>query len=98
MNEWLIAAYNEGVLGEKETGLPFSKWGGAEYIEALAGMIAAREGFGALLARGIAAAAREIGPAAEALARSVVLTRANETRDYDPRPVPAAARLSPTDQ
>ena len=78
-------------------GLPFSKWGGTEYIEALLAMITAREGFGALLARGIAVAAREISPAAEALARSVVLTRANETRDYDPRLVPAAGLLYATE-
>jgi aldehyde:ferredoxin oxidoreductase len=98
MNEFLMAAYQQGVLTERETGLPFSKWGGPEYIEALLDMIANRQGFGAVLAKGIAAAAKEISPAAEALAQSVVLTRANETRDYDPRLVPAAGLLYATEQ
>ena len=48
-------------------------------------MIAGREGFGDILARGMAYAARSIGDRAVALMNRYVSTRSQEARDYDPR-------------
>ncbi len=85
MIEWLIRCHKEGVLTEKDSGLPLSKIGSAEFIEELTRKIAFREGFGDLLAGGTIKAARSIGGRAEELISYSVLTRANELRDYDPR-------------
>jgi aldehyde:ferredoxin oxidoreductase len=82
---WLIDCYREGLLGERETGLPFPKVGSAEFIEKLTYMIAHREGFGDVLARGISQAAELIGGHAGEISRRYVATRADEAKDYDPR-------------
>jgi aldehyde:ferredoxin oxidoreductase len=83
--EWLMICYEEGVLREDDTGLPLSKIGSAEFIEVLTRKIALREGFGDLLARGTMKAAGEVGVKARELLNNVILTRASETKDYDPR-------------
>jgi aldehyde:ferredoxin oxidoreductase len=67
MIEWLQACYREGIIGEKETGLPLSKVGGPEFIEELTRKVAFREGFGAVLAEGVIAAAAAVGPRAQEL-------------------------------
>jgi aldehyde:ferredoxin oxidoreductase len=85
MIDWLDKCYREGILPEKETGLPLSKIGSVEFIEVLTRKIAFRDGFGDLLARGMIKAAEQIGKKAPELLSNSILTRANETRDYDPR-------------
>jgi aldehyde:ferredoxin oxidoreductase len=95
---WLALCYREGLLGEEETGLPLSKIGSAEFIEKLTRMIALREGFGNLLAAGTLQAAEAIGPRAVELTGLEVSTPAGETRDYDPRLIPANALLYATEQ
>ncbi|HJX13134.1 MAG TPA: aldehyde ferredoxin oxidoreductase N-terminal domain-containing protein [Dehalococcoidales bacterium] len=85
MIEWLIRCYKEGVLGEKDTGLPLAKIGSPEFIEALTGMIARREGFGDVLARGTVIAAEALGGRAAELISYSVMNRTNEIKDYDPR-------------
>lgn len=95
---WLALCYREGILGEEETGLPLSKIGSAEFIEKLTRMIALREGFGELLAAGTLRAAESIGPRAVELTALEVSTPAGETRDYDPRLIPANALLYATEQ
>ncbi|CAB1065767.1 Tungsten-containing aldehyde:ferredoxin oxidoreductase (EC [Olavius sp. associated proteobacterium Delta 1] len=82
---WLSSCYQEGVLREEDTGLPLSRIGSAEFIEELTRKIALREGFGDLLARGTINAAARVGSKAQQLLSASILTRANETRDYDPR-------------
>ena len=82
---WLIACYKEGLLTEKETGLPLSKAGSAEFIEVLTRKIALREGFGDVLAGGIKKVAESLGKKAQTLLSEYIATRANETKDYDPR-------------
>jgi aldehyde:ferredoxin oxidoreductase len=82
---WIIECYKEGLLTEKETGLPLAKAGSAEFIEILTHMIAFREGFGAILAQGFDKAADTIGPRAKDLMFKFVATRAREAKDYDPR-------------
>jgi len=85
MIEWLDACFQEGLINERETGLPLSKVGSPEYIEELTRIIAFREGFGDILSRGIIPAAAVVGPKAEALLPRVVATRGGEKKDYDPR-------------
>jgi aldehyde:ferredoxin oxidoreductase len=97
MIEWLAACYAEGILHEKNTGLPLAKIGSAEFIEILTGKIALREGFGDVLAQGTLKAAAQVGKRAQELARTSVLTRASETKDYDPRLVLTNALLYATE-
>jgi len=85
MIEWLGNCFNEGVLNEAETGLPLSKIGSLEFIEALTSKIAGREGFGDVLAMGTLKAAEKIGKRAAELTHASILTRSGELREYDPR-------------
>ncbi len=62
---WLVRCYKSGVLGEEETGLPFSKIGSLEFIDALLRKIAFREGFGDILADGTIKAAEKTGKGSE---------------------------------
>ncbi len=94
---WLYLCYREGLLGEEESGLPLSRFGSAEFIEELTGKIARREGFGEVLAKGPVRAAEKIGARARELTSEVVATYAGETRDYDPRLIPANALLYATE-
>ncbi len=98
MINWLALCYREGILKEKETGLPLSKIGSAEFIEKLTRIVSFREGFGDLLAAGTLKAAEAIGPKAVELTALEVSTPAGETRDYDPRLIPANALLYATEQ
>jgi aldehyde:ferredoxin oxidoreductase len=83
--DWLAACYREGVLRDEDTGLPLSKIGSAEFIEALTRKIAYREDFGDLLSQGTLKAAEWVGGKAPELLNVHVITSAGETRDYDPR-------------
>ena len=85
MIEWLNGCRKEGLLSEEDTGLPLSKIGSPEFIEALTRMIAYREGFGDLLARGTIKAAASVGKRASELVSWSVMNRSNEVKDYDPR-------------
>ena len=60
----LEKCYQEGILNEKETGLPLSRIGSLDFIEVLTRKIASREGFGNILAEGILRAAERIGKGA----------------------------------
>ena len=83
--EFLEGCYQEGLLDEKKTGLPLSKIGSEEFIEKLIRQIALKEGFGAILARGVVAAADAVGPKAKEMLPRIISTRAGEKKDYDPR-------------
>ncbi|HSW57041.1 MAG TPA: aldehyde ferredoxin oxidoreductase N-terminal domain-containing protein [Dehalococcoidales bacterium] len=82
---WLIDCYKEGVVSEKESGLPLAKAGGPEFIEALVACVARRQGFGEALAKGLNYAAATLGPRAEEILARWISTRSAEARDYDPR-------------
>jgi aldehyde:ferredoxin oxidoreductase len=75
--EWLLRCHAEGVITEAESGLPLSKVGSLEFIEALLDKIISGREFGALLAKGALRAARERGSAARELFR--------HNDPYDPR-------------
>jgi aldehyde:ferredoxin oxidoreductase len=62
---WLHHCFKKGILSEDETGLPLSKIGSLEFIEALVDMITHKKGFGELLAQGTRRASIEKGKAAE---------------------------------
>jgi len=85
--EWLKSCFEAGIITEKQTGLPLSRIGSLEFIEALLRMTAMRQGFGELLARGPEAAARELGD--EALARF------SHNDPYEPRYCTINTLLSP---
>jgi aldehyde:ferredoxin oxidoreductase len=57
MINWLYDCYQANILTEKETGLPLSKIGTAEFLEQLLYSIAYRKNFGELLAEGLFRAA-----------------------------------------
>ena len=82
---WLGQCYEAGILSDKETGLPLSKIGSAEFIETLVRKLSYREDFGDILARGTLKAAEYVGKGSQQLISSGIITRAGETRDYDPR-------------
>jgi len=63
---WLQACYASGYLTKKETGLDMSELGSRAFIERLVGMIAARKGFGAILAEGLLRALETLGDEAKA--------------------------------
>jgi aldehyde:ferredoxin oxidoreductase len=54
MIEWLYLCRKSGALTEAETGLPLGKIGTREFLETLLNKIARREGFGDILAEGMA--------------------------------------------
>jgi aldehyde:ferredoxin oxidoreductase len=64
--EWLYACHQSGSLTEAETGLPLSRIGTREFLEKLLRSIACREGFGDVLAEGLARAADKVSAQARA--------------------------------
>jgi aldehyde:ferredoxin oxidoreductase len=94
---WLADCYREGVISEKETGLPLGKIGSAEFIQTLTKKLALREGFGDILSRGAMKAAAKIGGRARELLSDAIISKANETRDYDPRLIPTNGLLYATE-
>lgn len=91
--DWLSFCYKNGILTDTNTGLPLSKMGTPEFIEILTAKIALREGFGDLLSKGTIAAAEAIGGEAKKHIGDFVATRNSETKDYDPRLIPATALI-----
>lgn len=61
---WLMRCARTGVLGDADTGLPLTKLGTLDFMEALIKQICSRQGLGALLAKGVDKAAAELGPKA----------------------------------
>jgi aldehyde:ferredoxin oxidoreductase len=68
MINWLYACHNAGALTEADTGLPLAKIGTQEFLEKLLYSVAHREGFGDILAEGMARVATAEGVSAEARA------------------------------
>jgi aldehyde:ferredoxin oxidoreductase len=85
MIAWIDRCHEAGILSDEETGLPLSKIGSAEFIETLTRKLAFREGFGDILAQGTLKAAEYVGKGSEKLLEPLLASRANETRDHDPR-------------
>jgi len=77
-----MEAYEKGLLSREDTGGIDLVWGDAGAMIATIHAIARREGLGELLARGVRAAARQLGPGAEACAIHV---KGMEIPYHDPR-------------
>jgi aldehyde:ferredoxin oxidoreductase len=75
-------AFERGLISAADTEGIELRWGDAEAVIAMIDKIARREGIGDLLAQGSRAAARELGPEAEALA---VHVKGLEVPYHDPR-------------
>ena len=67
MIDWLYDCHQAGCLTEQETGLPMSKIGTREFLEKLLHSIAYREGFGDILAEGMARVRGKVSGKAQAL-------------------------------
>jgi aldehyde:ferredoxin oxidoreductase len=67
MVSWLYACHNAGALTEAGTGLPLSKVGTLEFLDALLHSISYREGFGDVLAEGMARVGEKVPEAAAKL-------------------------------
>jgi aldehyde:ferredoxin oxidoreductase len=94
---WLIDCYHEGLISEEQSGLPLSKAGSAEFIEALTRKISLREGFGDALAKGTLTAAATLGEKAKELTSRFIATATSETKDYDPRLILTTALMLATE-
>jgi len=66
MVDWLYTCYKDGVLTERDTGLPLSEIGTRDFLEKLLHSIAHREGFGDILAEGLVRARDLVSPEARA--------------------------------
>jgi aldehyde:ferredoxin oxidoreductase len=82
---WLLKCYQAGILTEENTGMPVSSIGSLEFIQALAGNIARREGFGDVLARGIFKAADALGSKAKEQLGQWMHGRTGTPYPYEPR-------------
>ncbi len=85
MIKWLDRCYEKGLLSEEETGLPLSRLGSSEFIEALVRKVSLREGFGDILAAGTIKAAELVGRGTGELIGDSITTTTNDLAMYDPR-------------
>jgi len=92
--DWLYACYQSGVLTEQETGLPLSKIGTREFLEKLLHSIAYREGFGDVLAEGLARVREKVSDKARALFSHFVAT-IGQNDLFPPRAFVVTALLYP---
>lgn len=84
MVKWLTACHSEGILTDESTGIPISKAGSMEFMEALVRKISLRDGFGDTLAEGIYRAADSVGSkAVEMIADRAY--KAGQLCSYGPR-------------
>ncbi len=83
-----IECFENGLISAEQTGGIELRWGNAEAIVEMVRLIGRREGFGAVLADGVAKAAQRIGQGSEQYAIHV---GGEELPMHDPRRVPSAA-------
>ncbi len=65
---WLEKCHQAGIISEKDAELPLSAMGSLEFLERMFDKISRREGFGKVLAEGVARAAPLMGSASEKIA------------------------------
>ena len=80
-----VSCYEDGILTKAETGGLELRWGNSEAIVAMLERLARREGFGAVLADGVAKAAERIGRGSEKFAMHI---QGQEVPMHDPRYTP----------
>lgn len=91
----LQAFVGAGIVTEEETGLPISKVGSREFIEAMAKKVALREGFGDILAQGPAKLVQQLGPEAEKIRANLPFNEYGTYLYYCPRSYITTALLYP---
>jgi len=96
MTLWLYRCLRAGILDDRKAGIPISKLGSLEFIEALTRKVALREGLGNLLADGVLAAAESVGPASAELIRPF-LSKGGQPNITDPRLYTACELLHATE-
>lgn len=84
MLNWLEQCHQAGILND-DSGIPFSRMGSEEFIDALIKKMSFREGFGDILAQGIIRASKIIGKGSGHLRSAATLMRSGESFEYDPR-------------
>jgi aldehyde:ferredoxin oxidoreductase len=67
MMDWLYACMQQGLISEKELGLPFDEIGNKNFFDVFMQQLVQRTGFGDVLAEGVMRAARSIGRGADRL-------------------------------
>jgi aldehyde:ferredoxin oxidoreductase len=82
---WLEKCLEQGILSEKETGLPISRMGSLEFINGVLEKIARREGFGAVLAEGSVRAAALYGNQSRAIVNDFLTSSGRPARTYGPK-------------
>jgi aldehyde:ferredoxin oxidoreductase len=92
MMKWLSRCRHAGILTDENTGIPLSKVGSWEYMEALITKMSLREGFGDVLAQGIQRAADIVGQGAQELVADYV-SKAGHLLTYCPRTFPVHGLL-----
>jgi len=85
MIAWLMRCFQGKILTEENTGIMFSKMGTLEFIQTLLEKISFREGFGDLIAQGIARAADSVGDAAHEQLANWFNYRTGTVYPYEPR-------------
>ena len=84
MMMWLGRCYAKGILNDTITGMQIMQAGSIEFIEKMARMIALREGFGDVMAKGTIKAAESLGTKAREQVTNYV-SKAGHMTLYDPR-------------
>jgi aldehyde:ferredoxin oxidoreductase len=80
---WLLECYEKGLVTKKDTDGLEMTWGNGEAIAAMMKKIAARDGFGNVLAEGVMRAARKVG--GEATKCAIHTMKGNTPRSHDHR-------------
>lgn len=93
---WLEKCIENGIITEKDTGLPMSKIGSLEFIETAVKKISSREGFGNVLAEGIMRAADSIGKPARKIAEDL-FTQTGRGIAYGPKVFSPSALIYATE-
>jgi aldehyde:ferredoxin oxidoreductase len=80
---WLMECYERGILTKNETNGLEMTWGNVETTKEMLNMIAARQGFGDVLAEGVMRASQHVGGEASELA--IYTKKGNTPRAHDHR-------------
>lgn len=96
MIRWLHECYKAGIITEEDTGISWSKFGKAEFLDDFLAVVTKREGFGDVLAKGASYAAASLGDEAIELYKSFFPAR-NQSQHYSVRAYPTILMQWATD-
>ncbi len=84
MMMWLSRCHRAGILTDEATGIPLSRMGSLDFLEALIRKISLREDFGEVLADGVVRASEVVGEESQKLITDYV-SKGEQGVAYDPR-------------